>query len=119
MEKLYKGDLMEFYKREIGFSKPRNFSRRISASESLTKFVVKDHLNSTDVLLYNNNMHSIISQEMVARILEFVVGCGVVAVILELIQNGLCKRCTMIVSEVHPLSDSYGLAEGVSVYGWN
>lgn len=33
MEKLKKGDLMEFYKREIGVSKPRNFSRRISASE--------------------------------------------------------------------------------------
>ncbi|XP_049379384.1 uncharacterized protein LOC125844166 isoform X2 [Solanum stenotomum] len=37
MEKLYKGDLMEFYKREIGFSKPRNFSRRISASEAMVK----------------------------------------------------------------------------------
>ncbi|XP_049367065.1 uncharacterized protein LOC125831979 isoform X1 [Solanum verrucosum] len=37
MEKLYKGDLMEFYKREIGFSKPRNFSRGISASEAMVK----------------------------------------------------------------------------------
>ncbi|XP_016465615.1 uncharacterized protein LOC107788450 [Nicotiana tabacum] len=41
MEKLYKvsggDDLMEFYKREIGFSHPRNFSRRISASEAMVK----------------------------------------------------------------------------------
>ncbi|MCD7463955.1 hypothetical protein HAX54_051767 [Datura stramonium] len=41
MERMYKGscgdDFMEFYKREIGFSQPRKFSRRISASEATVK----------------------------------------------------------------------------------
>ncbi|KAK4358773.1 hypothetical protein RND71_021002 [Anisodus tanguticus] len=38
MKRMYKGSCGdEYYKREIGFSKPRNFSRKISASEAMVK----------------------------------------------------------------------------------
>lgn len=41
MDRLYKvsgNGFMEFYKRELGFSQPRTFSRHISASEVSTSF---------------------------------------------------------------------------------
>lgn len=41
MDRLYKvsgNGFMEFYKRELGFSPPRTFSRHISASEVSTSF---------------------------------------------------------------------------------